>query len=193
MKKNKKNNIIIIVLAVILVAVCALVAYLAIDGKKEETTTTTTSEISVSETTTTAVSTTAVSTTQTTTDTTASTTQTTSQTQTQSDDPYPFIRQGCWYLADSDREVCYAFVFHKNGNADLAYFNSKNIEGLDPQYFKGDAKYEIKGNKIVFASLPSTMDIKKIELEIKENSIEYKGDKLRSFNKISLGNALECF
>ncbi len=189
--KKKKNSILIIALAVVLVAVCALVAYLAI-GMKDDEPTTKQAETTVSQTTT-AVLTTAVQTTQTTTETTTAISETSSLAQTQASDPYPFIRQGCWYLADGDRDVCYAFVFHKNGSADVAYFNSENIEGFDAQYSKGTAKYVINGNIIVFAKLPSTMDIKKIELEIKGNSIEYKGDKLKKFKKISLDNALKCF
>ena len=182
----KKDKVTIILFLVLIVAAVGIMAYVLLSQNAEKTTTT---------------ATTAPTTTAEDTQTTASlagsvfnskkTTKKTTQSTTK--DKYPFIRNGVWYLADKKNEVCYAFALKKNGKADVAYFDSDNIEGFDAQYFKGDAKYKIKGNKIVFSKLPKTMEIKSIEFEISKNTIKYNGKKLKNYKKISLDNALKCF
>jgi hypothetical protein len=177
----KKKNIIIIILSVILVCAICAVAYLAFSGKEEVQTTTSNN--------TSTIQTTAV---QTTVDVSETSTEL-PQTESTTEDKYPFIRNGVWYLVDEKNEECYAFSFKKNNSADIAYFNTENIEGLDAQYFKGDAKYKIGDNKIVLSNLPEEFTKKSITFEIKDNSILFEGKKIKHYDKISLDNALKCF
>ena len=180
----KKNSILIAILAVILIAVCGAVAFLAISQRGNEPTTT---ESQSAEETTASLAGSVFNTT------TKKKTTTQTTTQTTTEDPNAFIRKGVWYLADIDEETCIAFDFGKNGKADIAFFNSDNIEGFDAQYFKGDGKYEIKKNKIIFSKLPKATGMKSIELKIKNNKIYYDGKKLKNYKKISLDYALKCF
>ncbi|MBR3737298.1 MAG: hypothetical protein IKN26_01035 [Eubacterium sp.] len=181
----KKNNVLIAVLAVVLAAICAAVAFIAINQNKEPTK----SETSASST-----ASLAGSVFKTTSKTTEKTTKkTTTKKETTTEDKYPFIRNGVWYLADIDEETCLAIDFKKNGKADIAFFNSDNIEGFDAQYFKGDAKYTIGKNKIVFSKLPEATGYKKLELSIKKEKLYFSGKKLKNYKKISLDNALKCF
>ena len=179
----KKKKIVIAVLSVILVCAVCAVAYLAISGgdNKQAATTATTTQTTVSQTETTASVAGSVFNT------------TKKKTQSTTKDKYPFIRNGVWYLADKDKEVCYAFALKKNGKADVAFFNSDNIEGFDAQYFTGDAKYQIKGKKIVFSKLPKGMELNSIQFDIADKSVKYKGKKLKNYKKISLDYALKCF
>ena len=182
-KAMKKNKVLIAILVVVLLAACAAVAFLAINGDKvnNETTQSTTQAQSEDAQTTASVAGSVFNTT------------TTSTTQSTTKDEYAFIRNGAWFLADIDNEECIAIAFDKNGDADVAFFNSDNIEGFDAQYFKGDASYDIRKNKIIFSKLPSATGRANLELEIKENDILYNGKKLRHFDKINLDNALKCF
>ena len=183
--KNKKALTATIVL--ILIAACAAVAYLAVNQKHSEPATS--SQPSQSDSTSNVEE--SVSKDETTTEsTTESTKNTTEETTT---DEYAFIKKGCWYLADKDSEVCYAIAFRKEGKADIAYFNSDNIEGFDAQYSKGDAVYNIDGKKITLSKLPSVTGLKSLELEIEGNAILYKGKELKNFDKMNLDNALKCF
>lgn len=181
----KGKNIIITVLVIILIGAAGAVAYLAL-GSKEEVTTTAQSSTEI----TSQDSSTSAPTETTTQTTTQTTTKTTTETTTE---PYPFIRSGAWYLADTENETCIAIAFSKNGKADIAYFNSDNIEGLDAQYFKGDGSFDIRKDKIIFSKLPEATGMVDREFEIKGKDIYYKGKKLRHFDKINLDNALKCF
>ena len=182
----KSKNVLIIVLVIILAGVVGAVGYVALNPKEVETTTQTSTEVTSEE-----ASTAAQTETRTTAEATTETTiQTTTETTTE---PYPFIRSGAWYIANEDNEDCVAIAFSKNGNADIAYFNSDNIEGFDAQYFKGDSSYDIRKNKIIFSNIPEVTGIANLELEIKDSDIYYKGKKLRHFDKINLDNALKCF
>ena len=180
-----KKNILIVVLCVVLAAVAGAVAFVALkDSKPEETTAPT----SVSETT-------DVNTTASVAGSVFNTTKKTAKKTTKATtaDKNAFIRKGAWYLADTDNETCYALAFKKSGAVDIAYFNSDNIEGFDAQYFKGDAKYQIKGKKIIISSLPEAAQISSIELEISGKSVKYRGKALKNYKEISLDNALKCF
>ena len=191
----KKNKILISVLVVILLAAVGAVAFLAIGGSKTAQTT----EPSVYDSESADDSTASYAGSvfkndkKTTKKTTTKKKTTKKTTQATTKDLYPFIRNGVWYLVDTKNEVCYAFDLKKNGKADVAYFNSENIEGFDAQYFKGDAKYTIKGKKIVFSKLPGGMGIKSVEFEIADKTLKYKGKKLKNYKNISLDNALKCF
>ena len=180
----KKNNVLITVLAVVLIAVCAAVAFLAV-GQREVKPSTTESQSADDTTASLAGSVFNKKTTKKTT--TKKTTQATTA------DKNAFIRNGVWYLADIDNETCIAFDFGKNGKADIAFFNSDNIEGFDAQYFKGDGVYEIRKDKIIFSKLPKATGMKSIELKIKNNKLYYNGKKLKNYKKISLDYALKCF
>ena len=182
----KKSKVTIIVLVVLIVAAAGVMAYALFsqNAEKNTTTATTAATSQVEETQTTAPLAGSVFNDK---KTTKKTTQSTTK------DKYPFIKNGVWYLADKKNEVCYAFDLKKNGKADVAFFDSDNIEGFDAQYFKGDAKYKIKGKKIIFSKLPKTMGIKSIEFEISKNTVKYNGKKLKNYKKISLDNALKCF
>ncbi len=179
--KNKKALTATIVL--ILIAACAAVAYLAVNQKHSEPATSSQPSQSVS----TSNVEESASKDETTTETTKNTTEETTT------DEYAFIKKGCWYLADKDNEVCYAIAFRKEGKADIAYFNSDNIEGFDAQYSKGDAVYNIDGKKITLSKFPSVTGLKSLELEIEGNAILYKGKELKNFDKMNLDNALKCF
>ena len=179
----KKNNVLITVLAVILIAVCGAVAFLAVGQRDFRQTTT---ESQTADDTTASLAGSVFNTTKKKT-TTKKTTQSTTQ------DKNAFIRKGVWYLADIDNETCIAFAFGKNGKADIAFFNSDNIEGFDAQYFKGDGVYEIRKDKIIFSKLPKATGMKSIELKIKNNKLYYGSKKLKNYKKISLDYALKCF
>jgi len=175
----KEKNVIITALCVVLAGAVGAVAYLALNSnEKNVTTTSATSELTV---------------TQTATD--SSTTETITQTTTQTTtaDEYAFIRSGAWYLADAENEDCIAITFKKNGDADVAYFNSDNIEGFDAQYYKGSGSYDIRKNKIIFSKFPEITGKTNCEFEIKGNDIYFSGKKLKHFDKVSLDNALKCF
>ncbi|MBQ9530517.1 MAG: hypothetical protein IJR70_00445 [Eubacterium sp.] len=181
----KKNSFLIIFLTVVLIGVCAGVAYLAMNSKDDNKTTAAQTS---------SFQTTALATTTKPSQTTSqSETQSSSQANTTKEEEYSFIRKGCWYLADKDKNVCYAFSFKKSGKSDVAYFNSDNIEGFDAQYSKGYAVYEIRDNKIILTKLSDVTGLKRLELEIKGNSILYNGKKLKNYSKINLDNALKCF
>ena len=181
----KKKKALIIILVVILIGAVGAVAYLALNDKKEAETT----EPSQSQ----SVQSTSQTQTQTQTQQTTAETKADSTIESTTKDKAAFIKKGCWYYADKENEICFAFAFNDNNNADVAMFGSDNIEGFDAQYFKGDAKYEISQNKIIFKKLPASMGVKSIELEITENSIKYNSEKLKNFDEISLDNALKCF
>ena len=174
--KNKK--IIIAVLCVILVGAVGAVAYLALNSNNEVTTTSTTA---VSETETTASLSGSVF------NTTKKTTKATTA------DKNAFIRKGVWYLVDEEKEECIAIAFKKNGKADVAFFNSDNIEGFDAQYFKGTGSYDTRKGTIIFSKLPEVCGKTNLELVIKGSDIYYNSKKLKHYSTISLDNALKCF
>jgi len=178
MKNN--NKIIPAIICVVLIAAMGAVAYLAMTSDEKKTTTTV-SQTSASES----------SSSQKTTNGTADTTQSTTQSTTA--DEYAFLKNGAWYLVDKDNEECLAIIFKGNGDADIAFFNSDNIEGFDAQYAKGYGSYDIRKNRIIFSKLPSVTGIANLELEISGKAVKYKGKELKQFKEISLDNALKCF
>ena len=184
MMKNKK--VVIIVSSVVLIAAIIGVIAFAMHSKKAEpevdetTTVTTTASVTQEEQTTAPLSGSIVNTTE-------STTQSTTA------DDTAFIKDGVWYLADIENEECLAIAFGKDGDADVAYFNAENIEGFDAQYYKGDASYDVRTNKIIFSKLPKVTGMANLELEISGKTIKYKGKELKHFKEISLDNALKCF
>ena len=180
--KMKAKKVLIAVLCVILIGAVGAVAYLALNNGENKTTTTSTTQTQATEAQTTASLAGSIVN-----STTAKTTQATTA------DKYAFIREGVWYLADADNEDCLAIKFKKGGEADIAYFNSDNIEGFDAQYFKGTGSYDTRKGTIIFSKLPEVCGKTNLELVIKGSDIYCNSKKLKHYSTISLDNALKCF
>ena len=186
MAKGKQNKGLMIVLIIILLALAAALVY-AFTFKPNlpmVRTTTATTEVTTAEASTTQTTTTETTTTETT------TSETTTETTTQ---PTAFYQKGIWYYYDEKATEAYAFTFKKNGEADVAYFNTGNLMGEDAQYFKGYCRYEASDTEIKLTKLPSPIPQATLTITVDGETLKVNDTKLEKQKKVSLDYPVEHF
>ena len=112
---------------------------------------------------------------------------------TQKKNPLASIVGKCWFLYDKDENSCYAFLIKDDGNADIAYFGAETLDGLDAQYSTGYSVYTVSDSSLTFKDMPDNFPISSFTFDIKDDRLFYKGTELKSYDEISLKNALKHY
>ena len=98
-----------------------------------------------------------------------------------------------WILYNKDDNSCYAFLIKEDKNVDLAYFNTETLDGLDAQYSTGYSVYTVSNNKLMIKEMPDNFPVSSFTFDIKDDKLFYNGTELKSYDEISLKNALKHY
>ena len=96
-------------------------------------------------------------------------------------------------MYNKDENSCYAFLIKDDGNADIAYFGAETLDGLDAQYSTGYSVYTASDSSLTFKDMPDNFPISSFTFDIKDDRLFYKGTELKSYDEISLKNALKHY
>ena len=100
---------------------------------------------------------------------------------------YDFLYDGYWYFYDEDMTRAFAFSFEKNDDdAELAYFNTENVNGLDAKYLHDEADYAISGDTLTIDDMPKELEDLELKFTIEDGKLLYGNAELEHHDDLSL-------